>query len=64
MVIATSASTRTTGFGKVVERTREVLTSNRFGAPSQVDVQATLKEKPGESMEPQAAMGTLAEGLR
>jgi uncharacterized protein (DUF302 family) len=57
MSIAMSTSTDKTGFDKVVSRTREVLKDNGFGVLTEIDVQATLKEKLGESTERYLIMG-------
>jgi uncharacterized protein (DUF302 family) len=57
MSIAISTSTDTTDFDKVVARTREVLKDNGFGVLTEIDVQATLKEKLGESMERYLILG-------
>jgi uncharacterized protein (DUF302 family) len=51
MVIALSTSATETDFDKVVARTREILKDNGFGVLTEIDVQATLKEKLGESAE-------------
>lgn len=57
MSIAISTSTDTTDFGKVVVRTREVLKDNGFGILTEIDVQATLKQKLGESMQRYLILG-------
>jgi uncharacterized protein (DUF302 family) len=57
MSIAISASIDTADFDKVVWRTREVLKDNGFGVLTEIDVQATLKEKLGESMERYLILG-------
>lgn len=57
MAIAIGTSTSTTDFDKVVTRTREVLKDNGFGILTEIDVQATLKEKLGESMERYLILG-------
>lgn len=57
MSIAISTSTDTTDFDKVVARTREVLKDNGFGVLTEIDVQATLKAKLGESMERYLILG-------
>lgn len=51
MSIAMSTSTTGADFDKVVAKTREVLKDNGFGVLTEIDVQATLKEKLGESAE-------------
>lgn len=58
MSIAISTSTSTTDFDKVVSKTREVLKDNGFGILTEIDVQATLKEKLGESMERYLILGS------
>jgi uncharacterized protein (DUF302 family) len=55
IAIATSASGA--DFDKVVARTREVLKDNGFGVLTEIDVQATLKEKLGKSMERYLILG-------
>lgn len=57
MAIALSTSTTTADFDKVVARTREVLKDNGFGVLTEIDVQATLKEKLGEDMERYLILG-------
>jgi uncharacterized protein (DUF302 family) len=57
MSVAISTSTDTTDFDKVVARTREVLKDNGFGVLTEIDVQATLKQKLGESMERYLILG-------
>ncbi|EUA33455.1 hypothetical protein I553_7866 [Mycobacterium xenopi 4042] len=57
MSIAISTSIDTGDFDKVVSRTREVLKDNGFGVLTEIDVQATLKEKLGESMERYLILG-------
>lgn len=57
MSIAISTSTDTVAFDKVVSRTREVLKDNGFGVLTEIDVQATLKEKLGESIERYLILG-------
>ena len=57
MSIAISTSINTADFDKVVSRTREVLKDNGFGVLTEIDVQATLKEKLGESMERYLILG-------
>jgi len=57
MSIAISTSTDTADFDKVVSKTREVLKDNGFGVLTEIDVQATLKEKLGESMERYLILG-------
>lgn len=63
MSIAISTSTDTTDFDKVVLRTREVLKDNGFGVLTEIDVQATLKEKLGESMERYRILGACSPPL-
>ncbi|BCO35392.1 DUF302 domain-containing protein [Mycobacterium heckeshornense] len=58
MSIAISTSTTGVGFDKVVAKTREVLKDNGFGVLTEIDVQATLKEKLGESMERYLILGS------
>ena len=57
MSIAISTSIDTADFDKVVSRTRKVLKDNGFGVLTEIDVQATLKEKLGESMERYLILG-------
>ncbi|UQX11944.1 DUF302 domain-containing protein [Candidatus Mycobacterium methanotrophicum] len=57
MSIAISTSIHTADFDKVVSRTREVLKDNGFGVLTEIDVQATLKDKLGESMERYLILG-------
>jgi uncharacterized protein (DUF302 family) len=57
MSIAISTSIDTADFDKVVSRTREILKDNGFGILTEIDVQATLKEKLGESMERYLILG-------
>jgi uncharacterized protein (DUF302 family) len=57
MSIAICTSIDTTDFDKVVLRTREVLKDNGFGVLTEIDVQATLKEELGESMERYQILG-------
>lgn len=57
MSIAISTSINTADFDKVVSRTREVLKDNGFGVLTEIDVQATPKEKLGESMERYLILG-------
>lgn len=57
MSIAISTSTAGSDFDKVVARTREVLKDNGFGILTEIDVQATLKEKLGHSMERYLILG-------
>ncbi|KAA8968801.1 DUF302 domain-containing protein [Mycobacterium sp.] len=57
MSLAISTSTAATDFDKVVSKTREVLKDNGFGILTEIDVQATLKEKLGESMERYLILG-------
>lgn len=57
MSIAISTSTSNIAFDKVVGRTRDVLKDNGFGILTEIDVQATLKEKLGESMERYLILG-------
>ncbi len=58
MSIAISTSTTGVGFDKVVAKTREILKDNGFGVLTEIDVQATLKEKLGESMERYLILGS------
>jgi uncharacterized protein (DUF302 family) len=57
MSITLSTSTTAADFDKVVARTREVLKDNGFGVLTEIDVQATLKEKLGEEMERYLILG-------
>lgn len=57
MSLAISTSTDTADFDKVVARTREVLKDNGFGVLTEIDVQATLQAKLGESMERYLILG-------
>lgn len=57
MSIAIRTSIDTDDFEKVVSKTREVLKDNGFGVLTEIDVQATLKEKLGESMERYLILG-------
>ena len=57
MSIAISTSIGTADFDKVVSRTREVLKDNGFGVLTEIDVQASLKEKLGESIERYLILG-------
>lgn len=57
MSVAISTSTDATDFDKVVARTREVLKDNGFGILTEIDVQATLKQKLDESMERYLILG-------
>ncbi len=57
MSIAIGTSTDTGDFDKVVSMTREVLKDNGFGVLTEIDVQATLKEKLGESTERYLILG-------
>jgi uncharacterized protein (DUF302 family) len=57
MPIALSTSANGADFDKVVSRAREVLQNNGFGVLTEIDVQATLKEKLGESMERYLILG-------
>ena len=45
------------GFADAVSRTREALKEQGFGVLTEIDVQATLKEKLGEDMEPYLILG-------
>lgn len=49
MAVAISTSATGTDFDKVVARTREVLKDNGFGVITEIDMQATLKDKLGEA---------------
>jgi uncharacterized protein (DUF302 family) len=60
MPIALSTSATGTDFDKIVSRTREILSDNGFGVLTEIDVQATLKEKLGESMERYLILGACA----
>jgi uncharacterized protein (DUF302 family) len=57
IAISTSIDSTKADFDKVVSRTREVLKDNGFGVLTEIDVQATLKEKLGESMERYLILG-------
>jgi len=63
MSIAISTTIETADFDKVVARTREVLKDNGFGVLTEIDVQATLKEKLGESMERYLILGACSPPL-
>ena len=45
------------GFADTVVRVREALKDQGFGVLTEIDVQATLKEKLGEDMEPYLILG-------
>ncbi|OBK64278.1 ABC transporter [Mycobacterium colombiense] len=57
MSLAIHTSTDTNDFDKVVSRAREVLKDRGFGMLTEIDVQATLKEKLGETMERYLILG-------
>ncbi|WP_375486568.1 DUF302 domain-containing protein [uncultured Mycobacterium sp.] len=57
MSIAIATSVDMADFEKVVARTREVLEDHGFGVLTEIDVQATLKEKLGESTERYLILG-------
>lgn len=44
-------------FSEVVARTREALAEEGFGVLTEIDVQATLREKLGEEMDPYLILG-------
>ncbi|MCY7372111.1 MAG: DUF302 domain-containing protein [Spirochaetaceae bacterium] len=44
-------------YGDAVTRTREALTEQGFGVLTEIDVQATLKDKLGQDMEPYVILG-------
>lgn len=44
-------------FGEAVDRVRAALKEQSFGVLTQIDVQATLREKLGEEMEPYLILG-------
>ena len=56
MSIALSTTLRTS-FGDAVERTRKALAAQGFGVLTEIDMQATLKAKLGEDMEPYLILG-------
>lgn len=57
IAISTSVDATKTDFDKIVARTREILKDNGFGVLTEIDMQATLKEKLGESMERYLILG-------
>lgn len=57
IAISTSVDATKNDFDKIVTRTREVLKDNGFGVLTEIDMQATLKEKLGESMERYLILG-------
>lgn len=57
MSIAISTATDQIAFDEVVSKTRDALERNGFGVLTEIDVQATLKEKLGESMERYLILG-------
>lgn len=57
MSIALSTSTTGTDFDTVLARTRAALKDNGFGVITEIDMQATLREKLGESMERYVILG-------
>lgn len=57
MSVAIATAARHSDFDHVVQRTREVLKENGFGVLTEIDVQATLKEKLGEEMERYLILG-------
>ena len=57
IAISTSVDAAKNDFDKIVARTREVLKDNGFGVLTEIDMQATLKEKLGESMERYLILG-------
>lgn len=52
-----STITTRLGFDETVERTRAALAENGFGILTEIDVQATLKDKLGEDMEQYLILG-------
>jgi uncharacterized protein (DUF302 family) len=46
------------GFDEAVARVKEVFQTHGFGTLTEIDVQATLKEKIGEEIEPYRILGT------
>ena len=44
-------------YGEAVTRTREALAEQGFGVLTEIDVQATLKDKLGQDMEPYVILG-------
>ncbi|WP_132881227.1 DUF302 domain-containing protein [Tamaricihabitans halophyticus] len=57
MELGLSRSYRGAGFDQVVARVRAVLADAGFGVLTEIDVQETLREKLGESMEPYVILG-------
>lgn len=57
MSIALSTSGTAADFDTVVTRTREILKDNGFGVITEIDMQATLKEKLGEETERYLILG-------
>ena len=57
IAISTSVDATKTDFDGIVTKIREVLKVNGFGVLTEIDMQATLKEKLGESMERYVILG-------
>jgi uncharacterized protein (DUF302 family) len=53
----TLAGTTSLGFAEAAARVRETLKAEGFGVLTEIDVQATLKEKLGEDVEPYLILG-------
>ena len=63
MTIALSTSATGADFDQVVARTRAVLKDNGFGVLTEIDVQATLKEKLDADMERYLILGACSPGF-
>ena len=50
-------------FGTAVERVKEAFKAHHFGTLSEIDVQAALREKIGEEIEPYTILGVCNPGL-
>lgn len=57
IAISTSVDATKADFDTITARTREALKDNGFGVLTEIDVQATLKEKLGETMERYLILG-------